>query len=80
MRLLKKYWGNGRGVLGIVPMANEMVEVIVKKRASGILCIPDVEKAYNRVDCNFLIYLLLSKGFGSKCLHGFGGESCRSHL
>ncbi|NAW49846.1 hypothetical protein FGF92_24795, partial [Salmonella sp. gx-f5] len=37
-----------------------------KDRSSGILCKLDMEKAYNHVNWNFLLYLLDMCGFGER--------------
>ncbi|XP_060969805.1 secreted RxLR effector protein 78-like [Cannabis sativa] len=65
----------GRQILDSVLIANETVEDYRCKGKSGLVLKIDFEKAYDRVDWNFLDLVLCKKGFGvtwrkwiNKCL------------
>jgi hypothetical protein len=48
---------------------NECFDSRLKSGEPGVLCKLDMEKAYDHVDWNFLIYLLRRCGFGERgCL------------
>lgn len=49
-----------------VLVANEYINAMVKNGKSGILCKLDLEKAYNKVNWDFLDYMLRRMGFGKK--------------
>jgi hypothetical protein len=59
----------GRQILDSVLVANEGLDSRLKSETPGVLCKLDMEKAYDHVDWNFLLYLLRKCGFGEKwCL------------
>ena len=56
----------GHQILDGVLIANECIHLRFKQRMPGIIYILDLEKAYDRVDWEFLLYLMRRTGFGAK--------------
>ena len=47
-------------------IANETVDAMLRRKQSGVLCKLDIEKAYDHLDWEFLLAVLLKMGFGTK--------------
>jgi len=52
-----------RQILNAVLIANELIDSRVKLGRAGVVCKLDIEKVYDHVNWNFLIYILKRTGF-----------------
>lgn len=56
----------GRFILESVVAAHEIIHDVVQKKESGFIFKLDYEKAYDRVDRDFMIQMMLQRGFSPK--------------
>ena len=58
----------GRQILDASLIANEVIDSMLKKKEKGVLCKLDIEKAYDKINWNFLTAVLGKMGFKEKWL------------
>ena len=56
----------GRQILDAALIANEVIDSLLKRKESGVLCKLDLEKAYDRINWDFLLSVMQKMGFGEK--------------
>ena len=56
----------GKQILDASLIANEVVDSIQKKKERGVLCVLDIEKAYDNISWSFIIRILKRMRFGAK--------------
>ena len=56
----------GRQILDVALIANEVIDSLLKRNESRVLCKLDLEKAYDHINWNFLLFVMQSMGFGEK--------------
>ena len=58
----------GKQILDASLIANEMIDLWHKRNDKGLICKLDIEKAYDSINWNFLMKVLVKMGFGSRWL------------
>ena len=58
----------GRQILDVVLIANEIVDSTMRRKESGLVCKLDIEKAYDSINWDFLLQVMGRMGFGSRWL------------
>ncbi|RVW49272.1 hypothetical protein CK203_073203 [Vitis vinifera] len=53
-------------ILDAALIANEVIDSLLKRKESGVLCKLDLEKAYDRINWDFLLSVMQKMGFGEK--------------
>ena len=56
----------GTQILDDPLIANEIIDSTLKKKEKWVMCKLDMEKAYDRINWNFLTKILQRMGFGNK--------------
>ena len=56
----------GRQILDAALIANEVIDSLLKRKESGVLCKLDLEKAYDHINWDFLLSVMQKMGFGEK--------------
>ena len=56
----------GRQILDVSLIANEVIDSMQKRKERGILCKLDIEKAYDQINWSFILKVLKKMGFGDK--------------
>ena len=47
-------------------LANEVIDTMLKRKERGVLCKLDIEKAYDKINWDCIIKILIKMGFGAK--------------
>lgn len=79
----KSVFIHGRKILDNIIIANECLDLKRSKKENGVVCKLDMEKAYNRVDWDFLFWVLQSTSFWEKWISLMQGcvvDTCFSIL
>ena len=56
----------GRQILDAALIVNEAIDSLLNQNESGVLCKLDIEKAYDHLNYNFLLFVMQRMGFGEK--------------
>ncbi|RVW35406.1 LINE-1 reverse transcriptase-like [Vitis vinifera] len=56
----------GKQILDASLIANEVIDFWHKRKEKGLICKLDIEKAYDSINWNFLMKVVLKMGFGSR--------------
>ena len=58
----------GRQILDAVLIANEVLDSILRRKKSDLVCKLDIEKAYDNINWEFVLQVMDSMGFGNRWL------------
>ena len=56
----------GRQILDVALIANEVIDSLLKSDESGVLCKLNIEKTYDHLNWDFLLLVMQKMGFGEK--------------
>lgn len=70
----------GRQIIDDILIASECVDGIKREKRSGLACNIDMAKAYDRVDWNFLKWVLHKKGFRGRWIRWIMGYFDHPHF
>ena len=56
----------GRQILDAALITNEAIDFLLKRNESVVLCKLDIEKTYDHLNWNFLLFVMQRMGFGEK--------------
>ena len=56
----------GRQILDAALITNEVIDFLLKRNESVVLCKLDIEKTYDHLNWNFLLFVMQRMGFGEK--------------
>ena len=57
---------DGRWIMDAFLLVNEVIDTILKRKERGILCKMNIEKAYDQINWNCILKVLVKMGFGAK--------------
>ena len=56
----------GRQIMDVILMANECMDSRIRRKVARILCMLDIQKAYDHLNWIFLLETLSKRGFGCR--------------
>ena len=56
----------GRQIMDVSLLANEVIDTMLKRKERGVMCKLDIEKAYDQINWDCIIKILIKMGFGAK--------------
>ena len=56
----------GRQIMDASLLVNEVIDTMLKRKERGVLCKLDIEKAYDKINWDCIIKILIKMGFGAK--------------
>ena len=55
----------GKQIMDASLLANEVIDTMLKRKERGVLCKLDIEKAYDKINRDCIIKILIKMGFGA---------------